>query len=43
MDRSYADFAVLKTAELLNIDSPTGFTKKAAQWVAAEFEKLGFA
>lgn len=43
MDRSYADFAVLKTAELLNIDSPTGFTKKAAQWVAAEFEKFGFA
>lgn len=43
MDRSYADFAVLKTAELLNIDSPTGFTKKSAQWVAAEFEKLGFA
>lgn len=43
MDRSYADFAVLKTTELLNIDSPTGFTKKAAQWVAAEFEKLGFA
>lgn len=43
MDRSYADFAVLKTAELLNIDSPTGFTQKAAKWVAAEFEKLGFA
>lgn len=43
MDRSYADFAVSKTAELLNIDSPTGFTQKAAKWVAAEFEKLGFA
>ena len=43
MDRSYADFAVSKATELLNIDSPTGFTQKAAKWVAAEFEKLGFA
>ena len=42
MDRKYADFATEKAAELLNIDSPTGFTAKAAEWVKKEFEHLGF-
>lgn len=42
MDRSYADFAVKKTCELLKIDSPTGFTDSAAEWVKNEFEALGF-
>ena len=38
----YADFAWEKTAELLAIDSPSGFTDRAAQWVKQEFEALGF-
>ncbi len=42
MDRKYAEFAAGKTCELLNIDSPTGFTKNAADWVKREFEALGF-
>ena len=39
--KKYVDFAVEKTVELLNIDSPTGFTKKAAAWVKETFESLG--
>lgn len=38
----YTDFIVEKTTELLNIDSPTGYTKEAASWVKDEFEKLGY-
>ena len=29
----YTDFIVDKTTELLNIDSPTGYTDEAAAWV----------
>ena len=43
MERSYAEFAWQQTEALLAIDSPTGYTDKAAQWVKDEFEKLGFA
>ena len=42
LERIYADFAWEQTAELLAIDSPTGYTKKAAQWVKEAFETLGF-
>ena len=42
MDRKYADFAWEQAAALLAIDSPTGFTEKAAIWVKDAFEKLGF-
>lgn len=42
MDKSYAEFAVEKTCELLAIDSPSGFTDKAAQWIKNEFSELGF-
>ena len=42
MDREYAKFAADKAVELLAIDSPTGFTEKAAAWVKAEFEALGY-
>ena len=42
LDRRYADFAAEKAIELLNIDSPSGFTKKAATWVLDEFGALGF-
>jgi len=38
----YTDFIVEKSVELLNIDSPTGYTKEAAKWVYDEFTKLGF-
>ncbi len=42
MDRTYAGYAVQKAVELLAIDSPTGFTAKAAQWVQKAFSSLGF-
>lgn len=38
----YTTYAVEKAVELLAIDSPTGFTKVAADWVKTEFESLGF-
>ena len=42
LDKIYADYAWEKTAELLAIDSPSGFTSKAAAWVKEAFENLGF-
>ena len=42
LDRKYADFAWEQAAELLAIDSPSGFTARAAAWVKAAFENLGF-
>ncbi|MGN1015949.1 MAG: M42 family metallopeptidase [Faecousia sp.] len=42
INRNYADFAWEQTAALLAIDSPSGFTDAAAQWVKAAFESLGF-
>lgn len=42
MEQKYVDFAVQKTVELLGIDSPTGYTSQAAQFVYGEFEKLGY-
>ena len=42
MDKTYSDYAASKTVELLGIDSPTGFTEKAAEWVKAQFEALGY-
>ena len=38
----YANYAWESAAKLLAIDSPTGFTAKAAQWAKEAFEKLGF-
>ena len=43
LEKLYADYAWEKTAELLAIDSPSGYTGKAAQWVKEAFESLGFA
>ena len=40
--KKHADFAWEQAAALLHIDSPTGFTAKAAQWVKEAFEALGF-
>ena len=42
IQKTDADFAWEKTAQLLAIDSPSGFTDRAAAWVRGEFEKLGF-
>ena len=42
IEMKYADFAWEQTAALLAIDSPTGYTEKAALWVKDAFEKLGF-
>ena len=33
IDKSYADFAWEQAAALLGVDSPSGFTANAAQWV----------
>ena len=38
----YANDAWERAAELLAIDSPSGFTEKAALWVRNAFEALGF-
>ncbi len=37
----YSEFAINKAVELLGIDSPTGYTAKAAEFVKNELEKLG--
>ena len=42
IEKSYADFAWEQAEKLLAIDSPSGFTHKAAGWVQEAFEKLGF-
>ncbi len=39
----FVDFAVEKAVELLAIDSPTGYTKAAEEYVLREFTALGFA
>ena len=43
MERKYADYAVEQACALLAIDSPSGFTAHAAQWVKNAFSALGFA
>lgn len=42
MERSYAQYAAEQAAALLAIDSPTGFTAEAAQWVLDAFTALGY-
>ena len=42
IDRIYADHAWDYAAQLLSIDSPSGFTVKAAAFVKEAFEHLGF-
>ena len=42
MDKKYVDYAVENTLDLLKIDSPSGFTVKAVDFVAEEFKKLGY-
>ena len=43
INATYADYAWEKAAALLAIDSPSGFTSRAAAWVKEAFESLGFA
>lgn len=40
--KNYVNFAVEKAVELLGIDSPTGYTKAAEEYVLSEFSALGF-
>ncbi len=40
--KKYTDIAVQRTVEFLSIDSPTGYTSNAAEWVMDEFAALGF-
>ena len=42
INNNYADYSWEKTTQLLAIDSPSGFTVQAAQWVKKEFEELGY-
>ncbi len=42
IEKLYADYAWEQTAALLAIDSPSGFTAKAAEWVKNAFSELGF-
>lgn len=40
--KKYTDYSIEKTVEILEIDSPTGYTDKAALWTKEQFESLGF-
>ena len=42
IEKIYADYAWEQTEALLAIDSPSGFTFKAAEWVRDAFSQLGF-
>ncbi len=42
IDFKYADYAWEQTEKLLSIDSPSGYTARAAAWVKEAFEALGF-
>ena len=42
INETYAEFAWQQASQLLAIDSPSGFTEKAAHWVKEAFENLGF-
>lgn len=42
MYKKYAEFAIKKAVEILAIDSPTGYTRRATEFVKKEFEDLGY-
>lgn len=42
IEKSYADYSWDQAAALLGVDSPSGYTEKAAKWVQNAFEQLGF-
>ncbi len=41
-ETNYIDFILEKTAALLQIDSPTGYTSKAVEYLCEEYRKLGY-
>ena len=43
MNRNYAEYAWQQAEALLAIDSPSGFTRRAASWLQEAFTQLGFA
>lgn len=40
--KKYVDYILKQTEAVLAIDSPTGYTRNAAEYVKAEYEKLGY-
>ncbi len=42
MKREYAEYATAMAADLIAIDSPSGYTDKAADWVCRAFTDLGY-
>jgi putative aminopeptidase FrvX len=42
MNREYAEYAANMALELITIDSPSGYTDRAAEWVCQAFTALGF-
>ena len=42
LEREYAVYAAEMASELLAIDSPSGYTAKAAEWVKEKFTELGY-
>lgn len=40
--KEYVEYMVKQAVDVLDIDSPTGFTKNAADHIMAEYKKLGF-
>ena len=42
MERTYAEYAAHQAVELLASDSPTRFTRQAAEWVLNAFRSLGY-
>lgn len=40
--KKYMDYMLEQTVKLLNIDSPTGFTKDAVNYLCEEYRKLGY-
>ncbi|MBQ7321221.1 MAG: M42 family metallopeptidase [Clostridia bacterium] len=41
MNKEYAKYSAQKALELIAIDSPSGFTDRAAEWVCHAFSELG--
>lgn len=41
-DEKYVDYITEKTVEVLAIDSPTGYTKEAAEYICKEYRALGY-
>ena len=41
-DQKYLDYIIEQLKNILAIDSPTGYTKEAAAYIAKQYELLGF-